>query len=53
MKLQEAVGHYGILHVGMSVSDVITNVYRMETGARETNRAGVCGEGLRSDKYIP
>lgn len=41
------------LHVGISVSDVITKVSRMETGAGETGRAGVCREALRSDKYIP
>lgn len=39
--------------MGMSVSVVITNVYKMETAAGETDRAGVCKEGLRSDKNIP
>lgn len=54
VKLQEAVGNfYGILHVGISMSDVTTDVYIMETGPGETDRAGVCMGELRSDKYIP
>lgn len=57
VELQEAVDNdnhvHGTFHVGMFVSDITTNVSRMETGAGEAHGAGVCREKLRSDNIFP